>query len=159
MKSAKFVGNPVARSLKLSGSTHTVVAALSAAVALNGLVGMQALHAVGQAVLVGVIFASLAAGSAAICVDILGRSTQAIASLRSIGASRGSISSALIGPVLVYGAAGSAAGAIVGAALGATLVGAPLGAGLYVDVPVVIVASAAAMVAGVYAGGRVTWSR
>lgn len=151
-------GGMVARSLKVTSSTHIVVTAVSAGVALNGMVAIQALGMTAQIVLIAVVFASLAAGSWAISMDVFTRSSQAVASLRSIGASRGTISTAVISSVLVYGAGGSALGAAIGAALGAALVnpGAAL-ASVITEVVAVVVASSAGIAAGVYAGGRAAW--
>jgi predicted lysophospholipase L1 biosynthesis ABC-type transport system permease subunit len=159
MKSGPIVGGPVARTMKITGSTNMAVGALTAAVTINGMIGLQVLDSFGQAVLLGVIFLSVAAVSAAFSADLFRRSLQAIANLRSMGASTGSISSAVFGNFLVYGAAGSILGSAMGAALGASLVGTSLGAGTVFEVLGAIAASAAATAAGVYAGRRASWSR
>ncbi|MDG6919958.1 MAG: hypothetical protein JRN59_00325 [Nitrososphaerota archaeon] len=150
-------GGPVARSLKITGSTHLMVAAFSAAVALNGAAAAQALGAGGLAVATAVVFASLAACSAALSVDILRRSSKTVADLRSIGASSSSISSAIFTSVLAFGAAGSAVGAVAGALLGSLLAGPALSLSTLYGVLVVVVASSAALATGTYAGGRATW--
>ncbi|MDG7010874.1 MAG: hypothetical protein JRN57_02015 [Nitrososphaerota archaeon] len=150
-------GGPVARSLRISGSTHVMAAAISAAVSLNGTIALQTLGVLGQAAVVAVVFLSVAACTAAISVDILGRSTKAVSDLRSIGASRWSISSALFGSMLVYGAAGSFLGGVVGATAGSALFGGALGAQTLAEVLAVLAASVGAVAAGAYAGGRITW--
>ena len=150
-------GGPIARSLKITGSTHLMVATFSAAVALNGAAAAQALGAGGLAAVTAVVFASLAACSAAISVDILRRSGKTVSDLRSIGASSSSISSAIFGSVLVYGAAGSALGAVVGALLGSLFAGPGLALSTAYGVLAVVVASSAALAIGTYAGGRATW--
>ena len=147
----------MSKSLRITGSTRLMVSAFSAAVALNGMVAIRALGPVGQGVLFAVIFVSLSAGAAAVSVDIFNRSSQAVSNLRSIGASRWSISSAVVNSVLVYGAVASTVGAALGAALGSVLAGSGLGVLALFEVLAVAVASAAALAAGVYAGGRVTW--
>ncbi len=148
----------VARSLRISGATHATVATVSAAVALNGMVAMQFLGSAGQAVLLGVIFATLAAGLAAISVDLYSRSIQTISNLRSIGASRGGISQAVAFSMVVYGGAGAVVGTAAGAGVGAAFGSSGISATSYVvDFVAVLVASSAAIAAGVYAGVRTRW--
>jgi hypothetical protein len=149
--------NLVSRSLRITGSTRMVVAAVSGAVALNGTIAMQSLGAAGQAVVVAVVFASVAVGALAISNDVFARSSQAVASLKSIGASRRSMSAAVAASVVVYGALGSAAGALAGGALGAGLAGGGFDGGLLVEASAVVASSCAAIAAGVYAGGRAAW--
>ena len=145
----------VARSLKISRTTRMTVAAVVAAVALNASVAIQFLGAPGQAVLLGLIFASVALGLSTISMDLFSRSSQAVSNLKSIGATRKSISYAVIFSMISYGAAGAAIGAATGTGLGAAL-GSPGAstANLVFDVVEVTVAASAATVAGVYAGGR-----
>ena len=151
-------GQLLARSLKVSRSTHLVIATLAAAVAANAAAAIQLTGLVGEIALLALIFITLAAGTSAIASDIIGRSAQTIANLRSIGASSRSLSNAVFFSVIGYGVAGSALGAGVGAALGMAL-GAQGGAvSALVAVLGVILASSAAAAAGVYAGGRRTWS-
>lgn len=150
-------GGPVARSLRITGSTHLMAGAVSGAVALNGMAAAQELGASGQIAVLVVVFASLAACSAAMAVDVLKRSSKTVGDLRSIGASRWSISSALFGSLFLYGAIGSALGAVAGAGLGTLLSGAGFGLGTVAELFAMIVASAGAFAAGSYAGGRATW--
>jgi hypothetical protein len=150
-------GGPVARSLRITGSTHMMAGAISAAVALNGMAASSELGSMGQVVVLVVLFISLAACSAAISIDILNRSSKVVGDLRSIGASRWSVSSALFGSLLLYGAVGSTFGALVGAGLGAALSGSGLGLGTAVEVFAVLVASVGALAAGSFAGERATW--
>jgi len=150
-------GQLLARSLKVSKSTHLVVATVAAAVAANAAAAIQMTGTVGQAILLALIFVTLAAGTSAISSDIYARSSQTIANLRSIGASSRSLSSAVFLSVIGYGVAGSALGAGVGSALGFALGGQGGVASLLVAVLGVILASSAAAAAGVYAGGRRTW--
>ncbi len=150
-------GGPVARSLRITGSTHLMVAMLSAAVALNGAAAAQALGFTGFVVATAVVFASLAACSAAISVDILRRSGKTVSDLRSIGATSSSISSAIFGSVLAYGALGSAVGGVAGGALGSALVGPGPALSAVYGVVTVVLASSAALAVGTYAGGRATW--
>ncbi|MDE1854162.1 MAG: hypothetical protein KGI38_10535 [Thaumarchaeota archaeon] len=158
MKTEFLAGSMVTRSLKITGPTRMIVAAVSAAVALDGMVAILALGPVGQAVLFAVLFASLAAGSWAVSVDVLKRSSQAVDNLRSIGASSGAISSAVAGSLIVYGAGGSALGAVVGAGLGLALLGSGTAvASALLEAFAVVVASSAAITVGVYGGGRAVW--
>jgi len=150
-------GQLLARSLKVSKSTHLVVATVAAAVAANAAAAIQMTGTAGQAILLALIFVTLAAGTSAISSDIYARSSQTIANLRSIGASSRSLSSAVFLSVIGYGVAGSALGAGVGSALGFALGGQGGVASLLVAVLGVILASSAAAAAGVYAGGRRTW--
>jgi predicted lysophospholipase L1 biosynthesis ABC-type transport system permease subunit len=147
----------LARGLKITRSTHLVVAAVATAVAANATVAVQFTGLAGQVVLIGLIFGSLAVGTSAISADIYSRSSQTVSNLRSIGASSKSISSAILIPVLSFGIAGSALGAVVGAALGVILGGSSGTPTLIIEVISVIVTASAASAAGVYAGGRAAW--
>ena len=157
-ESSARTGQIVARSLGISKSTHTVILAVAAAVALNAMVAIQFLSIIGQAVLLAVIFVSIAFGASAISADVYSRSSQTVSNLRSIGANSGSLSAALVSSTLAYGAGGSVLGACIGAALGVG-VGNPggLGSNLIVETVWVIIASCAAIVAGVYAGTKSVW--
>jgi len=151
-------GQLLARSLKVSKSTHLVVATVAAAVAANAAAAIQLIGITGQIALLALIFVTLAAGTSAISSDIYTRSSQTLANLRSLGASSRSISSAVFFSVIGYGIAGSALGAGVGAALGIVLGGQGGAVSVMFAVVGVILASSAAAAAGVYAGGRRTWS-
>ena len=151
-------GQLLARSLKVSKSTHIVVASVAAAVAANAAAAILMTGTVGQIALLALIFVTLAAGTSAISSDIYLRSSQTIANLRSIGASNSSLSSAVFFSVIGYGIAGSALGAGLGAALGVVLGGQGGVVSLSIAVLGVILASSAAAAAGVYAGGRRAWS-
>ncbi len=145
----------VARSLKITKATHMTVAVVVAAVALNASIAIQYLGALGQAVLLTLIFLSVAGGLAAISADIYSRSGQAVNSLKSIGASSKSISYAVIVSVVGYGAAGAVLGAAAGAGVGAALGGAGASATtVLLESLGVIVAASSATAAGVYAGVR-----
>ncbi|HYA55205.1 MAG TPA: hypothetical protein VED22_00260 [Nitrososphaerales archaeon] len=151
-------GQLLARSLKVSRSTHLVVATVAAAVAANAAAAILLIGFPGQIALLGLIFVTLAAGTSAISSDIYARSSQTIANLRSIGASSRSLSSAVFFSVIGYGIAGSALGAGIGSTLGVALGGQGGAVSVLVAVVGVILASSAAAAAGVYAGGRRTWS-
>ena len=151
-------GQLLARSLRVSKSTHLLVATVAAAVAANAAAAIQMTGAAGQIALLALIFVTLAAGTSAISSDIYERSSQTIANLRSIGASSRNLSSAVFFSVIGYGVAGSTLGAGVGAALGLALGGQGGAVSVLVAVFGVVLASSAAAAAGVYAGGRRTWS-
>ena len=94
----------------------------------------------------------------AVSADVFTRSSQAVASLRSIGASTGSLSWAVLGVVLTWGVAGAVLGCGVGAALELGLAGtAGAGIALLSEVVEVVIASAAAMAAGVFVGASMAW--
>jgi len=150
-------GQLLARSLKVSRSTHLVVATLAVAVAANAAAAIQLTGQVGQIALLALIFVTLAAGTSAISSDIYSRSSQTISNLRSIGASSRSLSSAVFFSVIWYGVAGSAIGAGVGATLGFALGSQGGVVSALVAVLGVILASSAAAAAGVYVGGRNAW--
>jgi hypothetical protein len=147
----------VARSLKVTRATHGVVAIVNAAVAANAIVAMGPMGLVGQAVLIAIVFASVTATAFAVCTDIFNRSSQTVANLRSIGATTGSLSSALLFSTISYGSAGSALGAAAGAALGAGLGAGLVAVPLLIEVVAVVIASSAATAVGVYAGARMSW--
>lgn len=148
----------VARSLKISATTHLLVASIAAGVAANAAVALRFLGLGGQAVLLAVVFASLAAGSSAVAADVYSRSSQVMNSLKSIGATRSSLSSAVVFAVIGYGAGGATLGAVAGLGIGAGLgPGAPDGAAL-LELVAVILAACAGMSAGVFLGARRAWS-
>ena len=151
-------GQIIARSLKVTGTTHMLVAAVSAAVALNSTVAMRFVGFDGQVLLLAVVFASLALGSLAVSLDVYSRSGQAVANLRSIGATSGNISGALAVAIVGYGVAGAAVGAVAGGALGFALGGGGAAVfSLLAGSVSVIAAAACATGAGYYAGARLTW--
>jgi len=149
-------GQLVARSLKVTKSTHLLVASIAAGVAVNASVAMQFTGAVGPFALSALIFASLSIGTWAISSEIFSRSSQTVSNLRSIGATSRSLSSAVLVPILVYGVLGSAVGAGAGAIIGVSL-GGPIGLGVFFETLSVVLSSAAAAAVGVYAGGRRAW--
>ena len=150
-------GQLLARSLKVTRSTHLLVASVAAAVASNSTLAMQFMGLGGQLVMAGIIFICLALGTSAISSEIFSRSTQTISNLRSIGASSRSLSSAVTMSVLGYGLAGSALGALVGVGLGFVLGGASGANSLLIAVLVVLLASSAASMMGVFMGGKAAW--
>jgi len=151
-------GDMVARSLRISTATHAGVAVVSAAVALNAMVAMQFLQTAGQAVILAAEFVLLCVGFSAISMDLYSRSQQTLSNLRSIGASRGKITQAVVASMVVYGGLGALLGTAAGAGIGAGLGNSGTAfAGLLVQSIAVIVASAGAVVAGVYAGGWASW--
>ncbi|MDA4119576.1 MAG: hypothetical protein OK436_03215 [Thaumarchaeota archaeon] len=150
-------GQLLARGLKITRSTHLLVAAVATAVTANAMVAVQFTGLTGEIILLALIFGSLAIGTSAISADIYARSSQTVSNLRSIGASSKSISSAVLIPIIVFGIAGSALGAGVGAGLGITLGGASGPVAILTQVFAVILISSAASAAGVYAGGRAAW--
>lgn len=146
----------MAKSLKITSYTYAVVASLAAAVAANGMLAAAPLGAAGKAAVVAVVFVSLAGVTAALSADVLSRSSQAVANLRSIGASQGRISGAVASSVVVFGAGGALVGAAAGAVLAALVSSSPPGASLF-DALALIIASSAAVATGAFAGGRLSW--
>jgi ABC-type lipoprotein release transport system permease subunit len=134
------------------------VAAVTAAVAMNTMLAIHHLSATGQGALLVAVFASLTVGFLAVSVDLFSRSSQTVASLRSVGASRGTISSAFALAILVYGIAGAAIGVLAGGAFGYALGDSATGVvSMIIDSACVIVASSGAAAAGFYAGARTAW--
>jgi hypothetical protein len=149
-------GQLVARSLKVTKTTHLLVASIAAGIAANASVAMPFTGAIGPFALSALIFASLSIGAWAISTEIFSRSSQTVSNLRSIGATTKSLSSAVLMPVLLYGIMGSAVGAGVGAAIG-LLLGGPVGIGVFFETLSVVLSSAAGTAVGVYVGGRGVW--
>lgn len=147
----------VTRSLKMTRATNVMVAALVAAVAGNVMVAIQFLGLLGQTVLLGLVFVSLAAAISAVCMDIFARSSQTVSNLRSIGATFGGLSGAVLGVVLAWGLLGAALGAGLGVVFGIGLSGSGTSLSLLVEVVSVIAACAGAMGAGVYVGVKFAW--
>lgn len=150
----------VARSLRISGTTHMVVASVSAAVAVNAAVALQFLGVGGEAAILAIAFLSLAAAASAISMDVYSRSAQVVSNLRSIGASRNSVSSAVVLSLIGYGGGGSVLGGAVGTALGAVLRGTGTGGGaLILQLVAVALASCGGISAGIFYGARASWHR
>jgi hypothetical protein len=150
----------VARSLKISGPTHLVVASVSAGVAVNAAVAMQFLGIGGQAAILGIAFLSLGAAASAVSMDVYSRSAQVVSNLRSIGASRNGVSSAVVLSLIGYGGGGAALGGIIGTALGAVLGGTGTSGGiLIIQLIAVVLAACGGMAAGVFYGARTSWHR
>lgn len=149
----------VARSLKITRATHLVVASVAAAVTINAAVAVRLVGLPGQAVLLAVVFATLAVGSSAVSMDVYSRSSQAVSNLRSIGATRNTVSSAVAYSMMAYGAGGAALGGVVGVAIGGVLGGAGTSGGtVLVQMVAVIFVACAGLVAGAFAGARQAWS-
>jgi len=148
----------VARSLKISGATHMVIASVSAGVAVNAAVAMQFLGVGGEAAILAMAFLSLAAAACAVSMDVYSRSSQVVSNLRSIGASRNSVSSAVILSLIGYGGGGAALGGLIGVALGAGLRSSgALGGVLVIQLVVVVLAACGGISAGIFYGARVSW--
>ncbi len=156
----------VARSLRVSRATFSMVAAFTAAVAANAMLSLQLLNGFGQAVVFALVFFFVAVIGIALVVDIFSRSNQAVATLRTLGATKGTVSRPLLVNLLMSGGAGCVAGAVLGGALGAGLgvyglvpvQGAATGtAGTVVNAILVVVLSLAAMSLGTYMGVRRAW--
>ncbi len=149
----------VVRSLRISRPTFYMVAAFSAAVAANAMISLQVLSFVGQAAVLG--FISLFAGiiGAAVTIDILSRSSQGLATLRTLGAQRGAVAVSMVASLAAFGAAGSVLGAALGVGLVAALIrsGPLVLSGALVNALLVLGISAAAISVGVYAGVRASW--
>ena len=150
----------VARSLKISGTTQWVVASVSAGIAVNAAIAMQFLGIGGQAAILAIAFLSLAAAASAVSMDVYSRSAQVVSNLRSIGASRDGVSTAVVLSLIGYGGGGAALGGVIGTALGTALGGAgTLGGVLFVQLVAVVLATCGGMAAGVFYGARASWHR
>ena len=148
----------IARSMKVTRTTQAIVGVISAGVAVNAMVAMQYLGVPGQAALLFMAALSIAVGSLVVSIDVYSRSSQAVANLRSIGASSGSISRALAIAIVGYGVAGAALGAIIGGSIGSAFgSGGASASGLLVEAFSVIIASACATAGGFYLGVRMVW--
>lgn len=149
----------VARSLRISAATHLLVASVSAGIAVNAAVAMQFLNLGGEAVLLAVVFVTVAAAASTVSLDVFSRSSQVVSNLRSIGANRNSVSSAVVLSLVGYGAAGAAIGTMTGGLLGAALGGeGTVGEALLIQMVGVVLTACAAMAVGVFYGARRSWS-
>ena len=149
----------VSRSLRITRPTFYMVAAFSAAVAANVTVTLQALSSIDQAAVLG--FTSLFVGivGAAVAIDILSRSSQALGTLRTYGAKREAVAVSMVASLVAFGAAGSTLGAVLGVGFVATLreSGPVILSSTIVNAFFVLVLSAAAISVGIYAGVRASW--
>ena len=150
-------GGVVARSLKMTRVTYALVGVANASIAANSVVAIGYSAFAGQMTLYGFLFASMAMVATAISADVFARSGQAVSSLRSIGASRNSISLVVTTTVLVYGAAGAILGAVLGTAIGMGIGGLATSVDTAFTALIVVTISAVATATGVYAGARLTW--
>ncbi len=141
----------------MTRATYALVAVANAAITANAMVAIGYSSFAGQLALEAFLFASMALIAFAVSADVFARSGQAVSSLRSIGASKASLSMVVATTVLVYGAAGSVLGAGLGGAIGMGLEGLSAGLGTAVNAVIVVVVSASATAAGVYAGARTAW--
>ena len=149
----------VAKSLKISGTTQMVVGSVSAVVAVNAAVSIQFLGLGGQAAILAIAFLSLAAAASAVSMDVYSRSAQVVSNLRSIGASRNGVSSAVVLSLIGYGGGGATLGGAVGTALGAMLAAGTPETALGVQLVAVVLATCGGMAAGVFYGARASWHR
>lgn len=148
----------VARGLRISSPTKVLAAALAGAVSVNASLAMQFGGTDVLAALVALFFASVAAGAWAISRDICSRSAQAISNLRSIGATRASILSAVLLSVLLYATLAAALGAVAGTAAGDSVLGAGVSLTHALSYAALLAAAAAsASGAGAYAGVKGAW--
>ena len=151
----------IARSLKVTRTTFSMVATFTAGVAANVMLSAQVLSALGQVAVFALMFAVISIISASLVADIFTRSNQVVTTLRTLGATKGAISKSIVVSLFVPGAAGAAIGAALGGGLGAAgLVQGALGTGLgsiMLNGVVVLAMSLAAIGCGVYAGVRTAW--
>ena len=148
----------VARSLRISRPTHILVTSLSAGVAVNAAVAMQFLGVGGQLVLLAVVFATLAVGASAVSADVYSRSGAAVSNLRSIGASRNGVSSAVVLSLVGYGAGGAVLGGALGTGLGGALGGAvTVGEPAVLQLAAVVLSACAGISVGGFLGARSSW--
>lgn len=148
----------VARGLGISSPTRVLAAALVGTVSVNASLAMQFGGTQTLVALSALFFASVATGAWAISRDVCSKSAQAISNLRSIGATRPFILSAVLVSILSYATLAAACGAFAGAVAGESV----LGAGIALERAMVYAAllaavSAAASGAGAYAGVRGAW--
>jgi len=136
-----------------------MVAAFSAAVAANAMITLQVLGTIGQAAVLGFVSISFGIVGAAVAIDILSRSSQGLATLRTMGARRETIAASMVANLVAFGVIGSVLGAVLGFGLVETLIrsGSLILGSLLVDAIFVLGISAVATGAGVYAGVRTSW--
>ena len=136
-----------------------MVAAFSAAVAANAMITLQVLGTIGQAAVLGFVSISFGIVGAAVAIDILSRSSQGLATLRTMGARRETIAASMVANLVAFGVIGSVLGAVLGFGLVETLIrsGSLILGSLLIDALFVLGISAVATGAGVYAGVRTSW--
>ena len=154
-------GDPlVTRSLKMTRTSFLLVATLTASITANAIVGMQLLGTAGQLALLVLMFISVTVATWSITADLFARSAQAVANLQSIGATRGSLSKAVLTAVLACGMAGTIIGAGVGTGLGFGVSSSIMtGLSMLANAGEVLLVSSAATAVGVFAGVRAAWRR
>ena len=148
----------VARSLRVTRTTFALVAAFTAFATTNAMITLQFLSVFGQETIFTLLFVSVAVATFAITTDIISRSSQVIANLRSLGAQKIGVASAVFFFLLIYGAAGTVLGAGLGATLGSAMSSTfGLSLATLTRAAAALGVSTTATVLGVYAGVRVAW--
>lgn len=148
----------VARSMRVSRPTGILSAAIAGGVSVNAAAAVQLIGMPQAALLFVLSFVSVAVGTWAISRDVCMRSAHAISNLRSIGAPKSAILSALLVPVLAYGASSAIVGGLAGG-----LAGEMAATGGYQAAAIVVygalMAAIAAMASGVgvLAGVKRSW--
>lgn len=148
----------VMKSLRVGKTTLALASFIPAVVAVNGVVLAQLLGAEGLAVGLGLVFVCAAVATFAMLLDILSRSAQNLSALRTAGARKASLVSAILIGILGFGVAGAVIGTFAGAAL-TWGVGKVVVTSLLSDILLVIAASAGAVAVGAYVGVGAAWKR
>ena len=150
-------GQVVARSLRITSTTHVLVAAIAAGITLNAMVAIEFTGLAGQITLLATAFATVLLGSLSVAKDVLSRSSETLSNLRSIGASMGGVSVSIASALVIYGAVGAAVGVLLGAGVGALLGSAASIGSASIDAFSVIASASAGTATGFYLGARTAW--
>lgn len=145
------------KSLRVTKSTLTLVAFVPAVVAVNGMVLTQLLGPTGLTTGLGMVFACTAIAMFLIIADIMDRSTKAVSAMRSIGASRKTLASAILLGLLGFGVIGACLGSGLGAAIAGTIGRSIPTANIVVSASLVMVVSVVGVASGAYFGLMLAW--
>jgi uncharacterized membrane protein len=164
MKSVQAWGTDpaITKSLKVTRVTFMMVASFTTLAAADAMVTLQIFNVFGQATILALTFFFVTLCASAIVADLIIRSGQTIATLRSLGATKSAVIKSVFMGILTSGLVGSVVGILLGAGLGAAVgvfgvqTSASIGGGL-VSAIMVLVFSIAALGSGAYVGVRRTW--
>jgi hypothetical protein len=159
LKKGVILGNDsvIARSLKVTNATFLMVGSVTTLMACESMVILGLLNALGEAAILGLTFALGLVITSALATDLVLRSSQSVATLRSLGATRGAVFRSILTSVFIFGVAGTAFGVAAGAGLGLGAGGAASLGGTLVNAALVAVLTLAALGAGVFVGVMRSW--
>ncbi len=136
-----------------------LVGASTAGMSASVVIALHSLGMTGAALALGLLACFVCLTSVSVSREVIGRSGQALGTLRAVGATKGDVASTVTTTLTASGAVGALLGAGLGAALGAAI-GLPAPAlSVLVELFAVLCLASAAVGGGAYAGVELAWHR